>query len=180
LTPGSEKTFLQSEVNKMMAREKSQGRTAAYRDLGIDPKDTDKIDEIKKFLQSKKPDAQVFAEKQIEQQNKINEANQRAFLAEVKAEIMQSGIQLSYLDDAMALVMAKKTDDTFDLPAAIDTIKTKYPVWFNAENANPPKGLTGTGNPIKPGNSAPKQDDLGKRLAEQRKSGSAKTTYWGK
>jgi len=176
-----EKTFSQAEVTKMMAREKSQGRSAMLRELGIDPKDSNAIDEVKKYLHSKKPEAQVLAEQQIEQQRKIDEANQRAFLAEVKAELMQSGVQASCLDDAMALLTTKVqvADDSSEISAVIETLKTKYPVWFtNAETK--PEGLKGTGSPIKPGSSSsPKQDDLGKRLAEQRKSSSVKAKHWG-
>ena len=182
---GEEKTFTQTEVSKIMAREKNQGRTAVYKELGIDPKNTDTIDEIKNYIQSKKPESQKLAEQKVAEAAKIKEAEQRAFIAEVKAEIMQSGVQLAYLDDAMALVTAKKTDDTFDLSAAIENIKTKYPVWFTAE---PPSaaagqqqaGRKGTGSPIQPGSSVQNQtDNLGKRLAEQRKSSSVKSTHWG-
>ena len=188
LTPGNkpaEKTFTQDEVSKMMTREKSQGRAAVLKDLGIDPKDKDTVEEIKKYLQSKKPESQKLAEQQIAETAKIKEAEQRAFQAEAKAEIMQAGVQRDYLDDAMALVLAKKTDDAFDLTAAIENIKTKYPVWFNAEQnsaaGSQQAGLKGTGSPIKPGSSVQKQtDDLGKRLAEQRKSGAAKSSVWGK
>ena len=175
------KTFTQEDVNKMMAREKNQGRSSALKELGIDPKDTATIDEIKKLLESKKPESQKLAEQQIEHQNRIQAAEQRAFLAEVKAEMMQSGVQRDYLDDAMALVMAKKTGDEFDLNAEIGTLKTKYPVWFDAGEPAKPKGLTGTGNPIKPGSgSGQKQEvNLGQRLAEKKKSGSVTTTHWG-
>ena len=175
------KTFTQDDVTKMMAKEKSQGRSNALRELGLDPKDTASIDEIKKFLQSKKPEAQVLAEQQIEQQKKIDEANQRAFLAEVKAELMQAGVQTSFLDDAMALLTAKvQAAGESDFPAAIETLKTKYPVWFTNSETKP-EGHKGTGSPPKPGSggSNPKQDDLGKRLAEQAKNSSVTSTYWG-
>jgi len=178
------KTFTQDEVSKMMTKEKIQGRNAVLNELGIDPKNTATMDEIKKFIESKKPESQKLAEQQIEQSNKLKELEQRAFIAEMKAEIMQAGVQLSFIDDAVALIMAKKTDDTFDVSAEIDTIKTKYPVWFAGETSTdgtPGKeGLKGTGSPIKAGSGGGQKtdDDLGKRLAEQRKSAAVASNPW--
>jgi len=181
-----EKTFTQDEVSKMMgklsAKETNQGRNAALKDLGIDPKDTATIDEIKKFVQSKKPEAQVLAEKELELQNKIRDAEQRAFTAEVKATIMQSGANPEYIDDITALVTARGTDSD-NLTETVEAVKTKYPAFFaqgQSAGASPPL-LKGTGSPIKAGagGSTPKQDDLGKRLAEQRKSGSVASNHWG-
>jgi hypothetical protein len=179
-----EKTFTQADVNKIGAREKLDGRNAALKELGIDPKDSATVEELKKYLQSKKPESQVLAEQQIEQSNKIKEAEHRAFIAEVKAEMMQGGVQADCLDDAMALVVAKLAGDIGELPAVIENIKTKYPIWFAPAE---PKGQgtaghKGTGTPMKPGGgSISKQnDDLGKRLAEQfKQQSSAKSVHWG-
>jgi len=94
---------------------------------------------------------------------------------------MQSGVQTSCLDDAMTLLTTKVqvADDSSEISAVIETLKTKYPVWFSNTEAKP-EGLKGTGSPIKYGSSSsPKQDDLGKRLAEQRKSSSVKAKHWG-
>ena len=172
------KTFTQEDVNKMMAREKNQGRSSALKELGIDPKDTATIDEIKKLLESKKPESQKLAEQQIEHQNKIQAAEQRAFLAEVKAGIMLAGANPDYIDDVIAIVTARETNSE-NLTETVEAVKTKYPAFFQVtEKAS---GLKGTGNPIKPGSgSGQKQEvNLGQRLAEKKKSGSVTTTHWG-
>ena len=48
----SDKTFSQSQVNRMMTREKNQGRNAVLRELGIDPKDKNAIAAVKALIES--------------------------------------------------------------------------------------------------------------------------------
>jgi hypothetical protein len=75
------------------------------------------------------------------------------------------------------LILSRGTDSD-KLSEAVEAVKTKYPAFFTiVENAS---GQKGTGNPVKPGSggSVPKEDDLGKRLAEQRNSGAVKATNW--
>jgi len=175
-----EKIFSQEEVSKMMSREKKDGRNALLKDFGVDPSDAAAIDEIKKFVQSKKPEVQIEAEKQLEAQRKVQEAETKAFHAEVKAEILQAGINREYLDDALALITAKCTDSD-DLMETVEAVKAKYPVWFADEQSKVSYlGSKGTGSPIQPGgSSSSKQDDLGKRLAERCKQSSVQSTHWG-
>ena len=183
----SEKTITQAELSKMMSKEKNQGRAAAYRDLGIDPKDQKAIDELKEYLKNKgktaengnqPPATDTETNRKLDEiTRKLQEADRKAFLAEVKAEILQSGIQSAYLDDASTLILAKRNDDDFDLKEAIETFKTKHPAWFGVPK---PKGTTGTGYPPPPGRDDKNQpDDLGARLAAQRKTDAGKNSCWG-
>ena len=179
-----EKTFSQSEVEKMMLREKTQGRSALLKELGIDPKNAATLDEIKQFVQSKKPEAHIEAEKLQAAQQKIQEAETKAFHAEVKAEILQAGINKEYLDDALALIAAKCTDSD-SLMAQVEAVKTKYPVWFSSDNGKteePHLGAKGTGSPLQAGSigSGKKQpDNPGARLGKLRKESSVQSTPWG-
>lgn len=185
----SGKTFTQEQVNKMMTREKNQGRSAAYRELGIDPKDTKTVSMFKAFIESQKTDEQKAAEKESENQNKIDEAEQRAMVAEAKAEAMMMGIKTQYVDDVVMLALAKMTEDS-DIKTIIGEFKTKYPVWFGEsseednEDKNKDKGKTGkngTGSSIKGYDKEKKGEEkgLGSRLAAQRKTSNKKTSYWG-
>ena len=185
----SGKTFTQEQVNKMMTREKNQGRNAALRELGIDPKDSKAIAMVKALIDSQKTDEQKAAEKDTENQTKMNEAEQRAQIAEAKAEAMMLGVKTQYVDDVVTLALAKMTEDS-DLKTIIGEFKTKYPVWFGEsedddkdgkDNGKGKTGQKGTGSSIK----ASKEDkgkeekSLGARLAAQRRGTGKKFSYWG-
>jgi len=185
----SSKTFTQEQVNKMMTREKNQGRNAALRDLGIDPKDSKMIAMVKAFIESQKTDEQKATEKDAENQAKINEAERRAQIAEAKAEAMMMGVKTQYVEDVVTLALAKMTEDS-DLKTILGEFKTKYPIWFGEsedddnDGKDKEKGKTGqrgTGSSIK----ASKEDkgkevkSLGARLAAQRRGTGKKSSYWG-
>lgn len=183
------KTFTQDQVNRMMTREKNQGRNAALKELGIDPKDTKAIAMVKALIDSQKTDEQKAAEKESENQTKMNEAEQRAQVAEAKAEAMMLGVKTQYVDDVVTLALAKMTEDS-DLKTIIGEFKTKYPVWFGEssddedKNKDKGKGKTGqkgTGSSIKNSDKEKKGEEkgLGARLAAQRKSSGKKSSYWG-
>ena len=183
------KTFTQDQVTKMMTKEKNQGRNAAYKEMGIDPKDTKMVAMFKAFVESQKTDEQKAAEKQSEDQTKLNEANQRAALAEAKAEAMMLGVKTQYVDDAVTLALAKMSEDS-DLKTIIGEFKTKYPIWFGEsgdekEEEKDNKGKTGqkgTGSSVKSEKGKSNEDNksLGARLAAQRKTNNKKSSYWGK
>lgn len=202
------KSFTQEQVTKMMAREKSQGRNSVFKDLGIDPKDTKTMNMVKAFLSSQKSDEEKAAEKQKETETAKTEAEQRAVLAEAKVEVMMLGVKPQYVDDAVALAMAKMTEDS-DLKTIIGEFKAKYPIWFNeteeddeddkgkgAKGKSGTKGTDkskdgkdtsktgqrGTGSSIKSDKGKGKDDEeksLGARLAAQRRTQSGKKSYWG-
>lgn len=187
-TKKNEKTFNQAQVNKMMTREKNQGRNSVFKELGIDPKDSKAVAAVKAFIESQKTDEQKQAEKDAEAQNKAREAEQRAAVAEAKAEAMMLGVKTQYVDDVVTLALAKMTEDS-DLKTIIGEFKTKYPVWFGESDNKDEKdskgkgktGQKGTGSSVK--NSDKEKDGekkgIGARLAAQRKTGSKKSSYWG-
>ena len=176
-----EKTFSQEQVNRMMAKEKNQGRNAVYNELGINPKDAKQIEAVKAYLESQKTDAQKEAEKQIAADVAIKEAEERAKLAEAKAEAMMLGIKPQFVEDAVTLALSKSDDR--DIKSILSEFKTKYPVWFEDEEGAKSKG---TGSSLK-GTQANKSNDennkpqgIGARLAAQRKGAKSKTSYWSK
>ena len=184
------KTFTQDQVNKMMTREKNQGRNAAYKELGIDPKDSKMVKMFKAFIESQKTDDQKVAEKESEDQAKITEAEQRALVAEAKAEAMMLGVKTQYVDDVVTLALAKMTEDS-DLKTIIGEFKTKYPVWFGEseeedkgnDKGKGKTGQKGTGSSVKTSKEEKKGEEnkgLGARLAAQRKTNNKKSSYWGK
>lgn len=189
----ADKTFTQEQVTKMMTREKNQGRSAAFKELGIDPKDSKAIAMVKALIDSQKTDDQKAAEKQAEDQRKSAEAEQRAAVAEAKAEAMMQGVKPQYVEDIVTLALAKMTEDS-DLKTVIGEFKTKYPVWFGESDEDDDKdkdkdkgkgktGQRGTGSSVKTSDKDKKGDDknkgLGARLAAQRKTSNKKSSYWG-
>ena len=184
----SGKTFTQDQVNRMMTREKNQGRNAVYKELGIDPKDSKTINMFKAFIESQKTDEQKASEKEAENQSKVTEAEKRAQVAEAKAEAMMLGVKSQYVEDIVTLALAKMTEDS-DLKTIIGEFKTKYPIWFGEsseedEKNNKDKGKTGqkgTGSSVKTSKEDKgkgEEKGLGARLAAQRKT-SKKSSYWG-
>ena len=185
-----DKTFTQDQVNRMMTREKNQGRNAVYKELGIDPKDTKAIAMVKALIDSQKTDEQKAAEKESENQTKMNEAEHRAQVAEAKAEAMMLGVKVQYVDDIVTLALAKMTEDS-DLKTIIGEFKTKYPVWFgeseddDKDEKDKGKGKTGqkgTGSSVKTSKEDKgkgEEKGLGARLAAQRRGTGKKSSYWG-
>lgn len=186
----SGKTFTQEQVNKMMTREKNQGRSAALKELGIDPKDSKMVAMVKTLIESQKTDEQKAAEKDAENQTKMNEAERRAQVAEAKAEAMMLGVKTQYVDDVVILALAKMTEDS-DLKTIIGEFKTKYPIWFGEsedddkggkDKGKGKTGQKGTGSSVKTSKEDKgkgEEKGLGARLAAQRRGAGKKSSYWG-
>lgn len=183
------KTFTQEQVNRMMTKEKKQGRNAAFNELGIDQKDTKAIEQFKAYAASLKTDKQKREEEDAEAKQKLVDAQNRATVAEAKAEAMTLGIKPQFVEDAVTLVFSKLTEDT-DLKTLVGELKTKYPVWFGIteeddedgkDTSKQKTGQRGTGSSVKKeqGNKDGKKG-LGARLAAQRNSiNNKKSSYWG-
>lgn len=187
----AEKTFTQAEVNKMMAREKHQGVNSVYNELGIKPGDKKMLSAIKEYLASQKSDEQKALEAEAAKASEIAKANERAAIAEAKAEAMMIGVQTQFVEDATTLALAKvAAEDGTDIKTALGELKTKYPIWFGAtkdESEDDKKdtgkskvGQKGTGSSVKASekDKGGAEKSLGARLAAK-KHGTAKSTYWG-
>lgn len=184
-TDSGEKSFTQKQVSSMMAKEKKQGREAAYREMGIDPNDSKMVNMFKAFINSQKTDEQKANEEAAAQAAKVAEAEQRAMVAEAKAEAMQLGVLPQFADDAVTLALAKMDDNT-DLKSIIGELKTKYPVWFDASAAGADSknatGQKGTGASINIGTkdaTGGENKGMGARLAAQRRTKTdPKKSFW--
>lgn len=178
------KSFTQEQVNKMIASEKKQGKTAALKELGIDPNDTKMVAMMKAFIESQKTDEQKEVETQLAEAAKLAEANQRVLIAEAKAEAMQLGAKTQYVEDIVTLISAKMTDNA-DIRTLITELKTKYSSWFGVEDEDDKSktGQRGTGSSINSNSGKGNKNDegkgLGARLAAQRKASTKKTSFWG-
>lgn len=183
-----EKMFTQEDVNRMMTREKKQGRNSVYNELGIDPNDTKSIELIKTIVDAQKGQAQEAGDtgNVAEQQNEqLAEAEHRAAVAEAKAEAMVLGVKPQFVDDVVTLATVRIAEqEGAEFKTIIGELKQKYPVWFgNADDDDMHNaGQKGTGSSIKSdsgSNGSNKEDGLGKRLAAQRKPSKKNFSYWG-
>lgn len=186
----NEKTFTQAQVNKMMTAEKNQGRAAALRALGIDPKDKGMMESVKNFISSQKSEEDKNSELEAQL------AEQTALVA-----VMKAGVKPQYADDAVALAMSKANRNGSSIDEAMSEYKQKYPEWFGLEGSDDgdgdgsgnegddEKGKKGVGNKkfVGTGTTPPaggkkqtenKQEGLGKRLAASRKKSTRKSSYW--
>lgn len=180
----SEKTFTQAEVNRMMTKEKQQGRSAAYKELGIDPSDTNMVSMFKAFIEAQKTSEQKANEQKAENDAKLAQAMEKARVAEAKATALKLGVKSEYVDDVVALAITKVTDDN-DVDAIINDFKSKYTFWFadsSDDDGENSVGKKGTGSSVSGKKSSSKGSDsvkgIGKRLAAARKSNNTKNSYW--
>lgn len=182
----SEKTFTQAEVSRMMTKEKQQGRSAAYKELGIDPSDTNMVSMFKAFIEAQKTSEQKANEQKAENDAKLAQAMEKARVAEAKATALKLGVKSEYVDDVVALAITKVTDDN-DVDAIINDFKSKYTFWFadsSDDDGENSVGKKGTGSSVSGKRSSSKGSDsvkgIGKRLAAARKSNNTKGSYWDK
>ena len=122
----SEKTFTQAEVNRMMTKEKQQGRSAAYKELGIDPSDTNMVSMFKAFIEAQKTSEQKANEQKAENDAKLAQAMEKARVAEAKATALKLGVKSEYVDDvasANSVLVAGTAEYTITAEPAISKIK---------------------------------------------------------
>lgn len=162
-----EKTFTQSQVSAMMAKEKNEGRKAMLKSLGFDSEKDAKdafalLSALKDSQKSAEEKAQDIKDKAAKD---LSEANARASAAESKLACLENGVNKESLDDVLAIAMLKVTDDK-KLDSVIKEMAKdkKYSSFFGSESS-------GTGsNPGHSGSSSENLGDYGKKLAEKNKS----------
>jgi hypothetical protein len=179
----SEKTFTQSQVSSMMAKEKKQGKNSAYNELGIDSEDEELMKTVKEFVEFKKSSK---AKEDEPNSNSNSELEQKLVLAEAKIEALALGVKSQYVDDIITLV-ASRIGGESDLKTVLAEYKLKYPAWFGLTNDgtededanNPDKNGTGSTLRTKTKKSDP-ENSIGSRLAAQRVSRQKNSNFWGK
>lgn len=176
-----EKTFTQEQVNRIMSKEKKQGRNSILKELGINPNDEKALDNLKTLIGSQKTNEEKALEKEIANQTALQEAERRVMIAESKVEAVKEGIKSQFVDDAITLAIAKSENGEVDIKSVLAEFKVKYPMWFEDSNSdeNPKAGQKGTGSSIGADKKNNNSQGIGKRLAAQRKTrNDVKKTYW--
>ena len=184
------KTFSQEQVTAMMAKEKKQGRASVYKELGINPDDSNMVSMFKSFIESQKTEEQKQQEQAATNAAKYAEIESRAKIAEAKVDAMQLGVLPQYVDDVVTLVLAKQSEDA-DIKTEVSQLKSKYPFWFGGQpsgeatktSTDSSTGQKGTGSSVKTSSKAASSGEekgLGSRLAAQRRGNTSNSSksYW--
>lgn len=172
---GDEKTFTQSQVNNMMAKEKNEGRRAMLKSLGFSSEEEAKkaIEVYNSFSKLGKSEGEINKD-DVDKANKAkDESISRAETAEFKLACYESGVNKDYIDDVLTIAKTKLTDGkNFD--AVLKEMKKdkKYSMFFSTNNDG---GANGTGSqPGHSGSGGSKKDEAGsygKALAERANGG---------
>lgn len=176
---GGDKTFTQDDVTRMMAKEKKQGRSSAFNELGIDPSNKKMVEAAKAFFSKLSGGDSVDDASDAVDDGKVAELESEIVVANAKVAAMKQGVNPQYVDDVVTLISARmKQDESVKLDTAIGELKKKYPSWFVVEQNSKNVGKFGTGSSVSANSGKSGDDSLGKRLAAQRKVSSNKKSYW--
>lgn len=160
-----ERTFTQTEVTAMMAREKNQGKKSAIKDLGFKSESEAKqaIKLLNALLDSQKSPEDKAKEGTNKANDEKNDAIRRAEAAENKLACVMAGVSNDSVDDVLAIALLKVTDDKpIDKVLAEMKKEKRYSSFFGSAS-----GDSGTGtNPGHSKNGNNNETDFGKSLAE--------------
>ena len=175
----NEKKFTQAEMTATAAKEKKQGRAAAFREMGFKSEKEAKaqLEAFRKYQESQLTPEQKTAA-QIKQANDDkSDAEKRAEAAENKLAAIQAGVKKDAVDDAVAIAMMK-VEEGKSLEDVLGEMKTqpRYKGFFDGsddEDDNGGKG--GTGTSVRHKSSKKDEDGIGKRLGQAQANGNAMT-----
>lgn len=171
---GAEKSFSQSEVSAIGAKEKAQGKSSILKLFGCADEEAAKkeAEEYKKW----KATQQTETEKKETAEKALMAEQQRATAAENKLTALTAGITSESLEDALAIALLKVTDEK-PLDKVLEEMKKeqKYSGFFGTSSSG-----GGTGSSASHGKGAQGgKDNIGKRLAESRvKASVSKSSFF--
>lgn len=176
-----EKTFTQSQVSSMMAKEKSEGKRSILKTLGFNCEEDamTAMKELKEFKDNQKTKEELLNDNIKNANSDKDKAIARAEYAEQKLSCLSAGVNSDSLDDVLAIAKLKVSDDK-NLDKVLEEMKSesRYCSFFKSNNSS----NSGTGST--PGHSGNNDDsfkagDYGKQLAERNSSKSnSKKSYF--
>lgn len=169
-----EKTFTQSEVNRMMKGEKEKGRAAILKELGVKDFRTAKegLDKYRASVEESKTDLQKATDAVAQANTEKAEAESRAVFAETCVTAIQAGVSSEYVKDFVAIALQKASaEEEADMDDIISSMKTN-PAYSGFFTSTQPasNGATGTGKAPASRKSTPApQENYGAKLAKSLK-----------
>lgn len=173
----NEKKFTQADMTATAAKEKKQGRAAAFREMGFKSEKEAKaqLEAFRKYQESQLTPEQKTAA-QIQQANDDkSDAEKRAEAAENKLAAIQAGVKKDAVDDAVAIAMMK-VEDGKSLEDVLGEMKTqpRYKGFFDGSEDDDDKGgKGGTGTSVRHKSSKKDEEGIGKRLGQAQVNGNA-------
>lgn len=175
----NEKKFTQAEMTATAAKEKKQGRAAAFREMGFKSEKEAKaqLEAFRKYQESQlTPEQKTAAQIQKANDDK-SDAEKRAEAAENKLAAIQAGVKKDAVDDAVAIAMMK-VEDGKSLEDVLGEMKTqpRYKGFFDGSDDEDDKGgKGGTGTSVRHKSSKKDEDGIGKRLGQAQINGNGTT-----
>lgn len=174
----NEKKFTQADMTATAAKEKKQGRAAAFREMGFKSEKEAKaqLEAFRKYQESQLTPEQKTAA-QIQQANDDkSDAEKRAEAAENKLAAIQAGVKKDAVDDAVAIAMMK-VEDGKSLEDVLGEMKTqpRYKGFFDGSDEDDNGGKGGTGKSVRHKSSKKDEDGIGKRLGQAQVNGNGAT-----
>lgn len=174
----NEKKFTQADMTATAAKEKKQGRAAAFREMGFKSEKEAKaqLEAFRKYQESQLTPEQKTAA-QIQQANDDkSDAEKRAEAAENKLAAIQAGVKKDAVDDAVAIAMMK-VEDGKSLEDVLGEMKTqpRYKGFFDGSDEDDNGGKGGTGTSVRHKSSKKDEDGIGKRLGQAQVNGNGAT-----
>ena len=175
----TEKKFTQADMTATAAKEKKQGRAAAFREMGFKSEKEAKaqLEAFRKYQESQlTPEQKTEAQIQQAKDDK-SDAEKRAEAAENKLAAIQAGVKKDAVDDAVAIAMMK-AEDGKSLEDVLGEMKTqpRYKGFFDgSDDDDDDGGKGGTGTSVRHKSSKKDEDGIGKRLGQAQVNGNAMT-----
>lgn len=161
----SERTFTQTEVNAMMAREKDQGKKSILKELGVeDVKNAkDALDKYKEYLNSQKSDLQKAQEIAAETEKNRKALEEQLLASNQKLSAIIAGCPPEKVDDICILARSRMSDK-INFEQALELIKQGYPDMFTS---SPQTKGTGSNISVQTKGNTQQIESFGQRLASQ-------------
>lgn len=165
----NEKKFTQADMTATAAKEKKQGRAAAFREMGFKSEKEAKaqLEAFRKYQESQLTPEQKTAARIQQANDDKSDAEKRAEAAENKLAAIQAGVKKDAVDDAVAIAMMK-VEDGKSLEDVLGEMKTqpRYKGFFDGSDDNDNGGKGGTGTSVRHKSSKKDEDGIGKRLGQ--------------
>lgn len=167
----NEKKFTQADMTATAAKEKKQGRAAAFREMGFKSEKEAKaqLEAFRKYQESQLTPEQKTAAQIQQAKDDKSDAEKRAEAAENKLAAIQAGVKKDAVDDAVAIAMMK-AEDGKSLEDVLGEMKTqpRYKGFFDGlDDDDDNGGKSGTGTSVRHKSSKKDEDGIGKRLGQQ-------------
>lgn len=177
----NEKKFTQADMTATAAKEKKQGRAAAFREMGFKSEKEAKaqLEAFRKYQESQLTPEQKTAAQIQQAKDDKSDAEKRAEAAENKLAAIQAGVKKDAVDDAVAIAMMK-VEDGKSLEDVLGEMKTqpRYKGFFDGsddDDDDDKGGKGGTGTSVRHKSSKKDEDGIGKRLGQAQVARNAMT-----